>query len=43
MAPSVFATTPLAFELTVTDNDGATAWDEVVVTVCGNPKACFDE
>ena len=43
MAPSVFATTPLAFELTVTDNDGATASDEVVITVCGNPKACFDE
>ena len=43
MAPSVFATTPLAFELTVTDNDGATASDEVVMTVCGNPKTCYDE
>jgi PKD repeat protein len=43
MTPSVFVTTPLTFELTVTDNDGATASDEVVITVCGNPKACFDE
>jgi hypothetical protein len=32
-APSVTANTPLTFNLTVTDNDGATAEDTVVVTV----------
>jgi uncharacterized protein len=43
MRPNVNFTATLVFALTVRDNDGATATDEVVITVCGNPKSCLVE